>query len=148
MTWALRQSTSDDAEWLAELRATVMRPDLERLGRFEPMRVRERLLSAFDPRHSFVIDVNDEPAGMIAVRPEVDALWIEHFYLHPRHQSRGFGGAILRRVMADHRDGRPFRLNVLQGSPARRLYERHGFTVESEDSIDVWMVSRAAGSAF
>jgi hypothetical protein len=32
------------------------------------------------------------------------------------------------------------RLNVLQGSAARRLYERHGFVVETQDPIDVFMV--------
>jgi hypothetical protein len=31
-------------------------------------------------------------------------------------------------------------LNVLQGSAARRLYERHGFVLESEDPVDVFMV--------
>ncbi|GGK25000.1 hypothetical protein GCM10011583_66300 [Streptomyces camponoticapitis] len=31
-------------------------------------------------------------------------------------------------------------LNVLQGSAARRLYERHGFVVEAQDPIDVFMV--------
>jgi hypothetical protein len=38
-------------------------------------------------------------------------------------------------------DERPFRLDVLQGSPARRLYERHGFVLESEDPVDVFMVA-------
>jgi GNAT superfamily N-acetyltransferase len=142
MTWTLRQSSSDDAVWLAELRAVVMRPDLERLGRFDPVRVRHRLLSRFDHTHSFVIDVDGEPAGMIAVRPEADAVWIEHFYLDPQHQGRGLGGQILQHVIAEHRDERPFRLNVLQGSPARRLYERHGFVLESEDEVDVWLIAR------
>jgi hypothetical protein len=31
-------------------------------------------------------------------------------------------------------------LNVLRGSRARRLYERHGFGVETEDPVDVLMV--------
>ncbi|MEU7556373.1 hypothetical protein AB0B01_29310 [Streptomyces sp. NPDC044571] len=38
------------------------------------------------------------------------------------------------------REGTLVRLNVLQGSPARRLYERHGFTGEAEDPVDVFMV--------
>ncbi|MGC4769064.1 hypothetical protein ACLQ25_08770 [Micromonospora sp. DT44] len=38
------------------------------------------------------------------------------------------------------RDRIRVRLNVLRGSPARRLYERHGFTLETEDPIDVFMV--------
>jgi hypothetical protein len=37
------------------------------------------------------------------------------------------------------RDGVAVRLNLLRGSAARRLYERHGFTVESEDPVDVFM---------
>jgi hypothetical protein len=36
----------------------------------------------------------------------------------------------------------PVRLNVLQGSAVRRLYERHGFTVEVQDAVDVYMVRR------
>jgi hypothetical protein len=36
-------------------------------------------------------------------------------------------------------------LDVLQGSAARRLYERHGFVVESEDAIDVFMVRVPGG---
>lgn len=45
-------------------------------------------------------------------------------------------------------EGEPVRLQVLQGSAARRLYERHGFVLESEDPIDVFMLrppTRAAG---
>ncbi|MFE1147143.1 hypothetical protein ACFW42_08430 [Streptomyces albidoflavus] len=38
------------------------------------------------------------------------------------------------------RDAVRVRLNVLSGSPARRLYERHGFTLESEDAVDVFLV--------
>lgn len=37
-----------------------------------------------------------------------------------------------------------YRLNVLQGSPARSLYERHGFVVDSQDDVDVFM-TRADG---
>ena len=39
---------------------------------------------------------------------------------------------------------RPFRLNVLQASAARRLYERHGFVLESEDAVDVFMKAEPA----
>ncbi len=105
--------------------------------------MRQRLLSRFNPEQSFIIDVDDEPAGLIVVRPEADAQWIEHFLLVARHQGRGIGGQVLRHVLAEHGDDRPFKLNVLQGSAARRLYERHGFVLEAEDPIDVWMIARA-----
>lgn len=131
---------------MAELRAVVMKPDLERLARFDPVRVRQRFLDAFVPHHTRVIVVEGADVGMIAVRPEADAVWIEHFYLEPEWQGCGLGGAVFADVLADVRpevrpEVRPaaYRLNVLQGSAARRLYERHGFVVESEDEVDVFM---------
>ncbi|MEJ1113992.1 GNAT family N-acetyltransferase [Paenarthrobacter sp. CCNWLY172] len=139
--FALRPAVASDAAWIAELRAVVMRPDLERLDRFDPVRVRERFLNGFQPEYTYIIHTDGVDAGVIAVRPEPDERWIEHFYVAPTHQGRGLGGAVLRHVMAASVDERPFRLNVLQGSAARRLYERHGFMLESEDPIDVFMVA-------
>ncbi|MFJ5958136.1 GNAT family N-acetyltransferase [Paenarthrobacter sp. NPDC092416] len=143
--FSLRPSHADDAQWIAELRAVVMRPDLERLGRWDPLRVRERFLNAFRPEHALVVEIADEDAGVIAVRPEPDAQWIEHFFIAPEHQGQGLGGAVLRQVMQESADERPFKLDVLQGSAARRLYERHGFIVETEDPIDVFMVAPGRG---
>ena len=137
--WSLRASEPSDAEWMAELRAEVMQPDLHRLGRWDPDRVRRRFLDAFTPAHTRVIQSGGLDVGLIAVRPEPDAWWIEHFYLAPSHQGRGLGGRVLRRVMAERTGARPFRLNVLQGSPARHLYERHGFVFDYEDPIDVFL---------
>lgn len=137
--WALTASSPTDATWMAELRAVVMRPDLERLGRYDPTRVRQRFVGAFDSAHTSIIRVGGENAGLIALRPAADALWVEHFYLQPAQQGRGIGGQVLREVLATRGDTRPFRLNVLQGSPARALYERHGFVVDHEDPIDVYL---------
>ncbi|MGO4584916.1 GNAT family N-acetyltransferase [Arthrobacter sp. 2RAF6] len=139
--FSLRPALPTDAGWIAELRAVVMRPDLERLGRWDPVRVRERFLNAFQPDHTFVIAMEGRATGVIAVRPEPDALWIEHFYINPGFQGQGLGAGVLHRVMGESKDHRPFRLNVLQGSPARRLYERHGFVLETEDPVDVFMVA-------
>jgi GNAT superfamily N-acetyltransferase len=142
LAWSLRQALPSDAPWIAELRAHVMRPDLERLGRWDPVRVRQRFRDGFLPAHTFVIEVECSPVGVIAVRPERDEQWIEHFYLGSQYQGRGLGSEVLRHVMATLRDARPFRLNVLQGSSAQRLYERHGFVHEHEDRIDVFLIAK------
>jgi GNAT superfamily N-acetyltransferase len=145
MRWRLRPAEQADVEKIAELRAVVMRPDLERLGRFDDHRVRQRLRDAFAPQHTSVIEADDVFAGSVALRPAEDARWLEHFYLAPTMQGRGLGSAVLRTLLRQaDADGVPVRLNVLQGSPARRLYERHGFTTESQDPVDVFMVRRPA----
>ncbi|WP_241984605.1 hypothetical protein [Cryobacterium adonitolivorans] len=50
---------------MAELRAGVLRPGLERLGRWAATRVRQRLLTAFDAahtweRHGFTLEHEDQ----------------------------------------------------------------------------------------
>ncbi|MER5796234.1 GNAT family N-acetyltransferase [Streptomyces sp. NPDC001980] len=139
--WKIRPASDADVEAVAELRAVVMRDDLERLGRYDERRVRQRLRDGFDAAHTWVIETAGAFAGCVALRPAGDTRWLEHFYLAPHAQGGGIGSAVLREVLERcDRDGVPVRLNVLQGSAARRLYERHGFRVESEDQVDVFMV--------
>ncbi|MEU5432074.1 GNAT family N-acetyltransferase [Streptomyces sp. NPDC020719] len=139
--WVLRSGVVADIEAIAELRADVMRADLERLGRYDEHRVRQRLRDSFSTRYTSVIEVDGELAGCVTVRPADGMQWLEHFYLAPRHQGRGFGAAVLRSVLGrTDAQGMAVGLHVLQGSAARRLYERHGFVMESQDPIDVFMV--------
>jgi len=139
--WVLRATEPADVEVIAELRAMVMRADLERLGRFDERRVRQRLRDSLSWQYTSIIEVDRELAGCVTVRPAQEGQWLEHFYLAPQHQGRGLGSAVLREVLARiDAQGVSLRLNVLQGSAAQRLYERHGFVVEAEDPIDVYMV--------
>lgn len=139
----MRPATGVDVEAVARLRAVVLREDLERLGRYDEQRVRQRLRDGFVAAHTQLIEVAGEFAGCVALRPAADAHWLEHFYLAPHLQGKGIGSGVLRRLLERcDRTGLPVRLNVLQGSPARRLYERHGFTSETEDPVDVFMVRR------
>ncbi|WP_156759756.1 GNAT family N-acetyltransferase [Microbacterium karelineae] len=139
--WSLRTAASDDVEPIAELRSVVLRADLERLGRYDEHRVRQRLRDGFDPTCTRIIEVDGAFAGCIAMRSAGDGDWLEHFYLDPHLQGRGIGTEVLvHELTGADREGRVVRLNVLQGSAARRLYERHGFAVDAEDPIDVFMV--------
>lgn len=141
----MRPASAEDVEAVAELRAVVLRADLERLGRYDEQWVRRRLRDGFEPAHTWVIEVGGAFAGCVALRPAEDAHWLEHFYLAPHLQGRGIGAAVLRRLLEQcDRNGTRVRLNVLQGSAARVLYERHGFGRETEDPVDVFMVREPA----
>ncbi|MFD5478008.1 GNAT family N-acetyltransferase [Streptomyces hawaiiensis] len=140
----MRPAQSADVEAIAELRAVVMRPDLERLGRYDEHRVRQRFRDGFSPGHTSVITTAGAFAGSVALRPCDDGHWLEHFYLAPALQGRGVGSAVLATLLSGtDTSGDVVRLNVLQGSPARHLYERHGFRVETQDEIDVFMLRPA-----
>lgn len=47
--WALRSAVAADVEAIAGPRATVLRADPERLGRYDEHRVRQRLRDSFPP---------------------------------------------------------------------------------------------------
>ena len=148
--WSLRPGRAEDVEPVAELRAVVMRDDLVRLGRYDEHRVRQRLRDGFSPAYTSVIEVEGAFAGCVTLRPYEEGdgagVYLEHFYLTPEVQGRGLGTAVLRGLL-DRTDaeGIPVRLVVLKGSAARRLYEREGFTLESEeDPVDDLMVRAAA----
>jgi GNAT superfamily N-acetyltransferase len=141
--WSLRPATPDDVEATAEIRSVVMRPDLERLGRYDEHRVRQRLRDSYVPEYTSVILVDGGFAGSVTLRPSEDGWCLESFFLGEELQGRGIGSAVLRGLLArTDAEGVPVRLQVLQGSAARRLYERHGFTLEREDAVDVFMVRR------
>jgi GNAT superfamily N-acetyltransferase len=143
--WTLRPATAEDGQWLADLKALAMRPDLERLGIWDEDWARQRFPDTFIAANTDVIEIDGKPVGVIAVRPERDAQWIEHFYLHPSVQGRGIGEQVLRQAMEAHRDVRPFRLAIDRGSAARRLYERLGFVYQYDDDNGVDQVFSTHG---
>ncbi|WP_305784682.1 GNAT family N-acetyltransferase [Symbioplanes lichenis] len=148
-SWSLRPATPADAAWLAALRAVGLRPDLERLGRWDDtaeQRVRQRFLTEYVPGNTDVIEHEGRPVGGIAIRPEPAEQWLEHFYLDPAVRGLGLGSQVLHHVLDAHRDSRPYRLVVVRGSRAVRLYERAGFTHESDHPNGVDLIMRAAGS--
>jgi len=141
----LSAAEPSDADRLAELRAEALFESLNQLGRYSEQGVRERFHRSFEPAFTRIIETDGEFAGCIALKPAEDGYLLEHFYLRQETRGSGVGAEVLGRVLAEAASADPaaaVRLNVLQGSAARRLYERFGFETESEDEIDVFMILR------
>ncbi len=139
MTVTLRPSVAEDIDWLVELRAEVLRADLERLGRYDEQRVRDRMRAAFRPEWTRIIVNGSDDLGSISTRPgrlgSVDRALLPHRYAtrsRPR-KARCYAPCSRNRGPGRHD------WNVLQGSPARRLYERNGFVADTEDDVDIFM---------
>ncbi|MWV43638.1 GNAT family N-acetyltransferase [Paenibacillus sp. HJL G12] len=144
---SLRESKHSDTENIANLRAMVLREDLTRLGRYDEEKVRQRFRDSFDPDHTWIIEAEPAFVGCVAFKPATEGYLLEHFYIHPHYQGQGIGGHVLNTLLGQaDLQGSKVRLNVLQGSSARRLYERFGFEVDSEDSVDIFMSRKANGT--
>jgi GNAT superfamily N-acetyltransferase len=135
-----RTATEEDFEALVDLRTRSMRKSLERIGRFDPHRVRARLRDTFAPSSMQLVLQDGSVVGCVTVRA-VDArnAWVEHFYLEPSMQGRGIGTAMIKSIHA-HADaeGCTLRLSVLRGSEANAFYLKHGYRETQMDDFDVY----------
>ena len=133
--------TDADFDRLAGMRITAMRESLERVGRFNPERARERLRSTFSPEHTRVIAFEEVPVGFYAARPSAEGLRLDHLYVLPDFQSRGIGGEVLRKIFEEaDKDAAPILVGALKESASNRFYQRHGFVKTSESEWDIYYV--------
>jgi GNAT superfamily N-acetyltransferase len=131
----MRPAREDDFEALLDLSIRVLRADLERLGRFDPERRRNRLRAVFDPAVFRVVEEDGERLGCIAVDVAGDHIALHSFYLEPAVRGRGLGARILAEALAPL-PALPVRIEVLKGSRARRFWETQGFRFVAAQDFD------------
>ena len=137
---SLGSVANGDFEPMADLRAEALRESLERLGRFDPVRVRERLRSAFEPACMRHILISGERVGYLTLIPHAgsNSLRLHHLYIHPASQGQGVGAWALEWVKAQGRAaGQDITLGALRSSDANRFYVRHGFRLVEEQEFDL-----------
>lgn len=139
--------TAADFDSLAELRVAAMRASLEHLGRFDPVRARERLRNSFYPEHTHRILCDGVPVGFYTFRPVPEGLRLEHLYIHPDAQSRGIGGRVLEKLLTTADDQNlSVHVGALRDSASNRFYARNGFTRVGESEWDITYRRASASS--
>jgi len=134
---ALVAAHEDDAEELVALRIAAMRDSLMRIGRFDPQRARARFLSGYSPAHTRHIALAGRRVGFVVVKPEPNALLLDHLYIHPDSQGRGLGAMVLAHIIDEARaQGLPLRVGALRDSDSNRFYLRHGFKLVAQEEFD------------
>lgn len=137
--------STEDFDDLVALRIAAMRESLERIGRFNPARARERLRSSFYPADTQFIVFDGARVGFSTFRLLPAHAQLDHLYLHPAHQSLGIGSHVLRHLLVQaDAAGLPVQVGALRDSPSNRFYQRHGFVQTSEDAWDIYYIRPAA----
>ena len=141
--YRIEAAVEADAERLADIRVEAMRPSLEAVGRFDPLRARDRFLGSFVATDTRVILVEEGIAGFFVVRRHADHFYLDHLYVSPAFQGLGLGRDIVEGLKAEaEAAGLPIRLMALNGSPANDFYLACGFRFVSQDALDTvyaWM---------
>ncbi|WP_233236435.1 GNAT family N-acetyltransferase [Bordetella sp. LUAb4] len=133
-----------DLEALADLRAAAMRDSLERVGRYDPQRARQRLRDGWAPEHTWSIEVEGSRAGFYTLRPVDGGLKLDHLYILPASQNLGLGSRVMQRIAAQADEaGLAVHLGALRDSPSNAFYQRHGYVKTGEDPWDIYYVRSA-----
>lgn len=138
-------TSESDADALVSIRVAAMQESLERIGRFDLKRARDRFVESFDPSLCRFIKLDGIQVGFILIRTRRDHWLLDHLYILPAYQGQGIGAAVLHDVIeAADSQRMPIRVGALRGSDSNRFYERHGFgrTEEAEWDIYYERVSR------
>lgn len=126
-----------DFEALLALRIEAMRESLERIGRFDPARARERFRTTFDPQATRYIEVGGARVGFVAIRRADAHVVLDHLYIRPGHQGQGVGAGVLQWVFAQADALRlPVRVGALRESDSNRFYLHHGFRLVEQAEFD------------
>ena len=149
MDVTLAPFTAEDRDFAFYVTEATMRAYVEQaFGRWDPEDQRRRS-DENDPGSCRLILVDGVRAGILVVDDRPDEIFLARIFVLPEFQRRGVGSALIRLLMerADS-EKKPLRLRVLVLNPARRLYERLGFTVTQQTPEHVYMEYRRGDILF
>lgn len=132
-----KPAAQEDGNQLAELRALAMRESLEHIGRYNPVRVRERFLSNFLPENTVKVFDENQLIGFYVLIEKVDHYFLDHFYIQPTAQGKGHGSIVIKKIMGVAAEkNKPIRLGALKGSRSNKFYLSHNFRKTHEEEFD------------
>ena len=142
----LRLSPAGDGDFeaLLALRMAAMRESLEKVGRFDPHRARERLSRGYLPAYTRHILQHGELVGFVVVVPREHDWLLDHLYIHPSGQGQGIGSWVLDQVLQEaDAQRKAVSVTALKHSDANRFYLRHGFVLQAEGEWDLYYLRSA-----
>lgn len=140
--YTLRPATNEDYDFLYALNRTTMRDYIDATWGWQEEWQEEYFRRKFDPARRKIIVVAGHDAGVLVVEERPQELYLGLIELLPDYQGRGIGTQIVSELQAKAHDaGLPLALHVLKtNEPARRLYERLGFTIAADEEVRYRMV--------
>lgn len=139
MTISFKQAEQQDFDFLLSLRKQTMTPHLERalLPTNEEYHVAQ-VRDAFDK--SKIIVYKKHAIGLLKLGQEDGKFHIIQIQILPEYQRKGIGAHVLKLLIAQaRRHHAPITLNVLKHNPAIRLYQRSGFKIVGETTLEYQM---------
>ena len=141
MPFNTRNATDADFDFLFELKKASHYEQVEAVFGWDDAVQYEIHQSEWQEVRPQIIEMDNTAIGSYLVEQREDHLYFGRFHLMPEYQGKGLGSRLLTSVLEMADDAQlPVKLVHLQLNRAGGLYQRFGFTVESEDEHFVYMV--------
>ena len=134
MDVTLRAATKDDADFLYSLHRAAMQAYVAQTwGQWDEAWQSQYFQQHFDPSARQIIVLHGQDIGTFSVIRQVTDIFLNDIELLPAYQGHGIGTQLIQRLIDEARQtGASITLQVLKVNPARRLYERLGFSISGE----------------
>jgi ribosomal protein S18 acetylase RimI-like enzyme len=133
---SLIEATTEHYPFALGLYLETMQPITEQLMSWNEPKQRESFGAQWKLEEARIIREAENNVGWLQIAESPSDIRLQQFFVVPSRQNNGIGTAVLRRLLAEWRRSRkPVVLTVLKNNPARRLYERVGFSVTGEIGV-------------
>jgi len=134
MNVALRAATTDDADFLYRLHRAAMQVYVAQTwGQWDEAWQAQHFRQHFGPLTCQIIVLHRQDIGVLCVVRRATEVFLGNLELLPTYQGQGIGTQLLKTLIDEaHQKRIPLTLQVLKVNPARRLYERLGFSISGE----------------
>lgn len=137
----LRRVTADDRPFVKQVYFDTQRWLIEKLFGWRGDEIEEaKFDESYDQRNTYIVQLAGEDVGWVTVLREPDRVEVDSIYLAAAQQGQGYGTVLMERIIAEaDAEGKPVTLSTAKINPARRLYERLGFTAVNQSEFKVYM---------
>lgn len=138
---SLRPISNVDFEFIYQVTKAAMQTYVEQTwGSWVDDEQRLRTYNSIDLSTHQIIQLDGQDVGCLAVEHHSNHLQLTKLYLLPDFQRRGIGTFLIRQLIAQTKAlNAPLRLRVLAVNPARKLYEREGFSIQAQTKERIFM---------
>lgn len=132
----LQPAKAEHYDFALHLYLLTMRPYMQELIVWDEQEQRASFAAQWKREEVRIISVDGKDVGWLQVAELPTEIRLQKFFVSPQYQRSGIGSEVLSNLLVSWRSaGKKIVLRVLKNNPARRLYERLGFSVVAEAGI-------------
>ena len=135
-TIELKTATAEHYAFALGLYLATMRPYTAELMVWDEQKQIESFAQRWKREDVRIIVLDGRDAGWMQAMETPSEIVLQQLFVVPERQGAGLGTRVLKDLLSRWEPtGKPIALTVLKNNPARRLYERLGFSVVGEAGV-------------